>query len=67
MKHRSILGTCIAAALGASLHANSASSQQPSLKEQLVGTWMVISWEQKKNDGTTLRQFGANPTGMAIF
>jgi lipocalin-like protein len=67
MKHRSILGTCIAAALGLSLHANSASGQGPSLKEELVGTWMVISWEQKKNDGTTLRQFGANPTGMAIF
>jgi hypothetical protein len=67
MKHRSIFGTCIAAAFGLSLHANSASSQQPSLKEGLVGTWVVVSWEQKKNDGTTLRQFGANPTGMAIF
>ena len=67
MKHRSVLSTCIVAALGLSLHANSVSGQQPSLKEGLVGTWMVVSWEQKKKDGTTLRQFGANPTGMAIF
>jgi hypothetical protein len=67
MKHRSVLGTCIATAFGLSLHTTSAFSQQPSLREGLVGTWMVLSWEQKKNDGTTLRQFGANPTGMAIF
>jgi hypothetical protein len=67
MKHFSVLGTCIAATSGLSLHAHSAYGQQPSLKEGLVGTWMVISWEQKKNDGTTLRQFGENPTGMAIF
>ncbi len=67
MKHRRVLGTCIAAALGLSLQADGASGQQPSLKKGLVGTWTVISWEQKKNDGTTLRQFGANPTGMAIF
>jgi hypothetical protein len=67
MKHRSVLGPCIAAALGLSLHANSASGQRPSLKQELVGTWVVISWEQKKSDGTTLRQFGANPTGVAIF
>lgn len=67
MKHRSVLSTCIAAALGLSLHASSASAQQTSLKEGLVGTWMVVSWEQKKKDGSTLRQFGENPTGMAIF
>jgi hypothetical protein len=66
-KHRRVLGTCMVAAVGLSLHANSASGQQPSMKEGLVGTWIVVSWEQKKNDGTTLRQFGENPTGMAIF
>jgi len=65
MKLLSVLGTCIAATLGLSLH--SATGQQPSLKEGLVGTWTVISWEQTKKDGTTLRQFGANPTGMAVF
>jgi hypothetical protein len=55
------------AAFGLPLHANSATGQQPSMKEGLVGTWIVASWEQKKNDGTTLRQFGENPAGMAIF
>src|ERR1043165_4655579 len=66
-KHRRVLGTCMAAAVGLSMHANSASGQQASMKEGLVGTWIVVSWEQKKNDGSTLRQFGENPAGTAIF
>jgi hypothetical protein len=28
--------------------------QEQSLKEQLVGTWTLLSWEQKKGDGTKL-------------
>jgi hypothetical protein len=67
MKHRSVIGTCVATTLGLSLHANSALGQQPSLKESLVGTWTLVSWEQKKSDGTRLRQFGANPAGIAFF
>jgi hypothetical protein len=38
-----------------------------SLKEQLVGTWMLASWEQKKGDGTKVRQYGENPVGIAFF
>ena len=66
-KHPRALGTCMVAAAGLPLHAISAAGQQPSMKSCLVGTWIVASWEQKKNDGTTLRQFGENPAGMAIF
>jgi hypothetical protein len=40
---------------------------QPSLKEQLVGTWTLAAWEQKKADGSRLLQFGENPVGMACF
>jgi hypothetical protein len=67
MNHRGVMSTCIAGALGLSLLAVGAFGQQPSLKEQLVGTWTLVSWEQKKSDGTRLRQFGANPTGIAFF
>jgi hypothetical protein len=42
-------------------------SQQKSVAEQLVGTWTLISWEQETSDGTTVRQFGANPKGIACF
>jgi hypothetical protein len=67
MKPRSVIGACIAGALGLPLLATGALGQQPSLKEQLVGTWTIVSWEQKKNDGTQLRQFGRNPEGIAFF
>jgi hypothetical protein len=67
MKHRGVMGTCIAGALALSLLSVGAFGQQQSLKEQLVGTWKLVSWEQKKRDGTRLQQFGANPTGIAFF
>jgi hypothetical protein len=37
------------------------------MKDKLVGTWTLISWQQKAPDGTTLRQFGPNPKGIAFF
>ena len=67
MKRRSLVGTCMATALGLSLPANGAVGEQLQLKEQLVGTWTAVSWEQKKSDGTRLKQFGASPSGIAFF
>ena len=67
MNLRSIVGMCIAPVLGLPLLAAGAVGQQQSLKEQLVGTWTVVSWEQKKGDGTKLQLYGANPTGIAFF
>jgi hypothetical protein len=68
MNHRGRnMGACLATALGLPLFAAGALGQQQSLKEQLVGTWTVVSWEQKKSDGTKLQQFGLNPTGVAFF
>jgi hypothetical protein len=42
-------------------------SQTKSLKDQLVGTWTVVSWEQVRPDGSKFRRFGDNPKGMTIF
>jgi hypothetical protein len=67
MNHRGVIGTCTATALGLLLLAATAVGQQQSLKEQLIGTWTVVSWEQKKSDGTKLQQFGPKPTGIAFF
>lgn len=66
MKHR-FFGTCLATALGLFLPTSGGAAQQQQLKEQLVGTWTVVSWEQQKRDGTRLRRFGANPAGIAFF
>jgi len=43
------------------------SALSKSLKDQLVGTWTVVSWEQTRNDGTRFQRFGANPKGINIF
>jgi hypothetical protein len=48
------------------LGANAVSQQQP-LKAQLVGTWILVSWKQKKSNGTKVQRYGANPTGIAFF
>jgi hypothetical protein len=67
MNQGGVICTCIAGALGLHLFAASAFGQQQSLKEQLVGTWTIVSWEQKKSDGTKLQHFGAKPMGIAFF
>jgi hypothetical protein len=67
MNHRGVMGACMATALGLPLLAGGAFGQQQSLKEQLVGTWTLVSWTQAKRDGTQLQHFGASPTGIAFF
>jgi Lipocalin-like domain len=44
-----------------------AMSHQKPLKQQLVGAWTLVSWDQRSADGTTVRQFGENPKGIAFF
>jgi Lipocalin-like domain len=41
--------------------------QHQSLKDRLIGTWALVSWEQKKSDGSTVQRYGVNPTGIAFF
>jgi hypothetical protein len=38
-----------------------------SLKGQLVGTWLLASWEQRKGDGTKVQRYGESPVGIAFF
>jgi hypothetical protein len=42
-------------------------AQQKSLKEQLVGTWTLVSSDQVRPDGAKLRQFGSDPKGINVF
>jgi hypothetical protein len=53
------------AALGLALLPTNLHSQQGSLKDQLVGTWTIVSWESIAPDGTK-RQI-ANPKGFLMF
>jgi hypothetical protein len=42
-------------------------AQKQAFKPQLVGTWNLLSWEQKKTDGTKVERYGSNPKGIAFF
>jgi Lipocalin-like domain len=53
--------------LAVGLSASNSLAQQKSLKEQLVGTWTLVSSDQVRPDGSRLKQFGANPKGINVF
>jgi len=53
--------------LAVSLSSSDSLAQQKTLKEQLVGTWTLVSSDQVLPDGRKLKQFGANPKGISVF
>jgi hypothetical protein len=55
---------CFAVGLSAS---DSFAQQKSSLKEQLVGTWTLVSSDQVLPDGRKVKQFGGNPKGINVF
>jgi hypothetical protein len=61
------LTTISALLLGFALPATDALAQQKTLKEQLVGTWTIVSVETTNADGSKRLPFGANPKGMTVF
>jgi hypothetical protein len=67
MNRRHIITLPAIAAMGLALLPSGAASQQKSLKDQLVGTWAMISQEQTLPNGSKLQPFGANPKGMLVF
>ena len=44
-----------------------AAAQQQSLKEQLLGTWILAAWEQVRPDGSKFQKYGTDPRGFHIF
>ncbi|MDA9522563.1 hypothetical protein XI06_20320 [Bradyrhizobium sp. CCBAU 11434] len=67
MTLRAIFAACAIAASGFIMMTVDAIGQKQSLKDQLVGTWTLLSWEQKKTDGTKIERYGAAPKGIAFF
>jgi hypothetical protein len=53
--------------LAVGLSTSDSLAQQRSLKEQLVGTWTLISSHQVRLDGSESKEFGANPKGINVF
>ena len=67
MNLRVIFAACTIAAFGSSMMTFDALGQKQSLKEQLIGTWTLLSFEQKKGDGTKVERYGTSPKGIAFF
>jgi Lipocalin-like domain len=65
MNRRCILSISAMTALGLALLPGSTVAQQGTLKQQLVGTWALVSQENTAADGT--KQRIANPRGILIF
>src|SRR4051812_23013029 len=66
MKLRSILTLSVITVCGLALQTGSAAAQQKSLKEQLTGTWTLVSWTAKNKDGTS-RSPMKDPKGAIVF
>ena len=67
MNRRNLLSISVVTVLGLALLPASAVSQQRTLKEQIVGTWTVVSTVNMQKDGSKVDQFGANPKGSITF
>jgi Lipocalin-like domain len=67
MNRRNILSLSVIAAFGLALLPGSAVSQQKTLKEQLVGTWNLVSYESLADDGSKKAVFGAQPKGVLML
>ena len=67
MNRRSILSLSTMMALGFVFLAGDAVAQQTPLKEQLVGTWTIVSADNTRPGGTKSPVFGPNPKGTQIY
>jgi Lipocalin-like domain len=57
----------IPAVLTVSMTAGHAAAQHKTLKDQIVGTWMLESNVATRADGSKIDVFGPNPKGVYIF
>ena len=66
MKRRSILAIAVMMLLGLALFPNNSASQQKSLKDQLVGTWILVSTQTMNQSGMRY-PYGTDPRGILIL
>ena len=65
MNPRSALTFSAIAAIGLALLPSNLSAQQSTPRQQLVGAWTIVSWQETAPNGTT-REI-TNPKGLLIF
>ena len=67
MNRRIIVGMSAAATLGLVFQTELAVAQKKSLKEQLVGTWLVAAVDNIRPDGSRFQSLGPDPKGIMMF
>jgi Lipocalin-like domain len=67
MNRGSVLSISVMATLGLAALPSSAISQQRTLKNQLIGTWTLASWEHVLPNGNKVQSYGTNPKGIVVF
>src|ERR1700746_3690010 len=67
MTPRRTIATAVAATLNLCALSDALVSQQRSLAEQRVGTWILVSHQAMRQDGSTFLPYGPSPQGIAIF
>jgi hypothetical protein len=67
MNRRSVLIKSVPMALVCALLPSSAIAQQKSIKDQLVGSWIFVSAQDVKPDGSTVDPWGPNAKGAAMY
>src|SRR5271154_2056331 len=67
MNRLGILGISMVAALGFALAATPADARQKTWKEQIVGTWVMVSNVTTAPDGSKTDTYGPNPKAIAMF
>jgi hypothetical protein len=66
MNRRTVLSNS-AAVLGLALLSDTSLGQPKSLKDQLVGSWTLVSWERTLPNGSKVHSYGDNPKGVITF
>ena len=67
MNRRIIVGISAVTTFGLVFLTGLAAAQKKSLKEQLVGPWLVATADNIRPDGSRFQGFGPNPKGIMMF
>jgi hypothetical protein len=64
---RNTLHIVVLAMLAPTLLPANAASEETSLRDQLIGTWKIVSVDNTRPDGSIKQIFGPHPKGIAVF